>query len=93
MNAVLTKIKIAADLGDPWAQYQLGQIYEHGWYGTEKSRIRSLVWYQRAADQGCQPAQGILDSVDHRVCAYSAASALYSRASLLAPSFTQHAST
>jgi hypothetical protein len=55
----LAKIKIAAEQGDPDAQYELGYLLHHGSFLYEISRNRkiSMKWFRRAAEGGNAKAQ------------------------------------
>jgi TPR repeat protein len=41
----------SAQLGDPWAQLQVGKFYWHG-FGIEQNHDEALVWLRKAAAQG-----------------------------------------
>ena len=47
--------KLAAD-GDPEAQYQLAQRYEHGANGTTRDPAQAVRWYTAAAGYGHRPS-------------------------------------
>lgn len=49
-------ISVWASLGDPEAQYALGDCYENG-KGVAVNKIAANEWYKRAADQGNPKAQ------------------------------------
>ena len=55
----LAKIKIAAEQGDPDAQYEWGYLLHHGDFTYEISRNRkiSMKWFRRAAEGGNAKAQ------------------------------------
>ncbi len=40
---------------EPWAQYNLGLMYEEGW-GVEKDDVQAFEWFERAALTGFAPA-------------------------------------
>lgn len=42
--------------GDPWAQYNIGQMYRQG-HGLEKNSEMAFEWYLKAANQGLGIAQ------------------------------------
>ena len=46
-----------AELGDEYAQYNLGLTYEHG-RGVRQDYREAMKWYRRAADQGGDAASG-----------------------------------
>jgi TPR repeat protein len=50
------KFKKAAELGDSWAQNDVGYCYEKG-KGVEKNDVESVSWYRLAAEQGNAYAQ------------------------------------
>ncbi len=41
----------------PESQYELGNLYEHGWYGVPMDLSKAAEWYEKAADLGNVPAQ------------------------------------
>src|SRR5437867_9161069 len=45
-----------AQAGDPVAQNQLGEMYEHG-NGVPRDFAKAARWYRLAAEQGMAPAQ------------------------------------
>jgi TPR repeat protein len=47
----------AADRGDAWAQYRLGEIYANGTGGMDKDEVRAVRMYRLAAEQGNDWAQ------------------------------------
>jgi TPR repeat protein len=49
----------AAEQGDRVAQYNLGDIYDHG-QGVSKDTVAAFGWFRKAADQGHAEAQAIL---------------------------------
>jgi TPR repeat protein len=49
-------LRRAASAGDPWAEYHLGLIYDHGLAG-HRDRSRAARWYERAAAKGYASAQ------------------------------------
>ena len=60
----LSEFLKAAIQGDPYAQWRLGWIYQHG-QGVKQDFQQSLIWYHKAAEQGYSCAQndiGILYS-------------------------------
>ena len=48
--------RLAADLGDAGAQYNLGVMYRNG-RGVPRDRTEAVRWYRLAADQGDARAQ------------------------------------
>ena len=50
----------AAELGDADAQYNLGVMYSEG-HGVPQSNAEAKVWFEKAAEQGNEDAQSILD--------------------------------
>ena len=54
--------KLAAD-GDPEAEFQLAQRYEHGAGGFEKNAREALRWYERSATNGNRPAMLALSHI------------------------------
>lgn len=42
--------------GRPFAQYQLGKMYENG-IGTEKNSVEAMRWYMAAAEKNFRPAK------------------------------------
>ena len=49
--------KRAAGDGAPWAQYDYGQMLAHGWGGKEGGPEAALLWLDKAAAQGVEPAK------------------------------------
>ncbi len=49
--------KQAAGDGEPWAQYDYGQMLAHGWGGSEGGVEAALLWIDKAAAQGVEPAK------------------------------------
>lgn len=49
--------KQAAGDGEPWAQYDYGQMLAHGWGGEEGGAEEALLWLDKAAAQGIEPAK------------------------------------
>lgn len=45
-----------AKQGDPWAQYNLGEMYYSG-QGVEKNLVEAAEWFRKAAEQGHAEAQ------------------------------------
>ena len=45
------EIRARAEQGDATAQYQLGNIFQQGWYEQQADLDEALRWYQAAADQ------------------------------------------
>ncbi len=56
IRKALPAIQKAAAAGEPWAQADLGSLYEDGLVVT-KSEAEAARWYQRAAEQGYAGAQ------------------------------------
>ena len=50
-------IKMAADSGLPIAQWNLGKIYEIGFFKVEKNTEEAIRWYKRAAALGHELAR------------------------------------
>jgi TPR repeat protein len=46
----------AAESGNPFCQFMLGQRYEKG-IGAENDYVKAASWYQKASDQGLAAAQ------------------------------------
>jgi TPR repeat protein len=49
-------------MGEKWAQYQLGRVYENGW-GTAKNEDMAARYYRLATDQGIRDAETALNRV------------------------------
>jgi len=47
----------AAERGDAEAQYNLGRLYEDGFWGVPKNETKAVEWYRKAANQGHAGAQ------------------------------------
>lgn len=54
-EVALKEFTDAAEKGDMNAQFNLGQMYEHG-HGVGQSDLTAGEWYQKAADNGHQEA-------------------------------------
>lgn len=52
----LEKWRTSAEIGNPRAQYLLGQMYRHG-VGVDIDSVEAARWYQPAAEQGYAQAQ------------------------------------
>jgi TPR repeat protein len=52
----LEKLKFKANIGDPGAQYALGQLYDEGEV-VSRDYDKALKWYRKAAAQGSAAAQ------------------------------------
>jgi len=52
-------LRLAAESGDPRAQYLLGKMYGNG-YGVAKYQAGAVSWYRKAAEQGYASAQAAL---------------------------------
>ena len=50
------EIRIAAELGDPWAQTELGEVLYHGGV-VPANRAEAAEWFRKAADQGDETAR------------------------------------
>ncbi|MBR0186044.1 MAG: sel1 repeat family protein, partial [Synergistaceae bacterium] len=50
----------AAEKGYLPAIFQMGWIYQHGYYGMKKDYSEAIKWYRKAAEQGNATAQQIL---------------------------------
>lgn len=46
-----------AQVGDPWAQLNLGAAYDHGLSGFPQDPAKAVLWYRRAAEAGVAEAQ------------------------------------
>ena len=55
-EGVFTYQQKMADYGNPEAQVKLGEMYEEG-HGTARDYEMARKWYQKAADQGYEPAK------------------------------------
>jgi uncharacterized protein len=58
-------LRMAADAGDPIAQYQLGIRYRDGGWGVGRDRAQARSWLTRAADAGNSLAAQALLTVSH----------------------------
>jgi len=56
-------IRLAAEGGLAWAQYQLGQMYRVGGDGVPEDDAEAVRWYTMAAEQGLFQAQYWLASM------------------------------
>lgn len=54
-----------AGYGNPEAQVKLGEMYEEG-HGTEQDFDQARQWYQKAANQGYEPARKKLSKLEAR---------------------------
>ena len=52
-------LRKAAKLGEPEAQFELAERYEHG-DGARKNRRHALAWYRKAAEAGYSAAEAKL---------------------------------
>ena len=59
----LPQIQKLAEDGDPEAEFQLAQRYEHGTSGVKKNIDEALRWYQRAATNGNRMAMSALSHI------------------------------
>jgi TPR repeat protein len=57
-----SRLRPLAERGDPYAQYNLGEMFDSGRVFQEDDR-EALKWYRRAAEQGFAPAQYNLGSM------------------------------
>jgi membrane associated rhomboid family serine protease/TPR repeat protein len=48
----LTSYRKAAELGDPSAQFVMGELYDSGQDGLPKDSTQAMYWYGKAASQG-----------------------------------------
>lgn len=64
-EGVFTYQKKMADYGNPEAQVKLGEMYEEG-HGTEQDYEKARQWYQKAVDQGYEPAKNKLVKLELR---------------------------
>lgn len=53
----LPALSAQAESGDPWAQVNLGAVYDHGLDGVARDPIKAVIWYRRAAEAGIPEAQ------------------------------------
>lgn len=53
------KWKPLAELGETWAEYNLGWVYDNG-RGVTKDEVEAVRWYRKAAEQGYADAQNNL---------------------------------
>ena len=53
----LAELIIQAESGNPWAQVNLGAVYDHGLGSVPRDPARAVVWYRRAAEAGIAEAQ------------------------------------
>lgn len=51
-NEAIKWFRLAADQGNPSAQYYLGSMYEDGYYGVARDYNEAVKWYKLAAKQG-----------------------------------------
>lgn len=56
---MITTLRLAANQGDPKAQFSLGLIYDNG-RGVPQDFVEAAKWYRKAARQGHAEAQDIL---------------------------------
>ncbi|HNJ36278.1 MAG TPA: tetratricopeptide repeat protein, partial [Leptospiraceae bacterium] len=61
-NEAVKWYRKAAELGNVFAQYNLGVIYEGG-RGIEKDEVEAARWYRKAADEGLADAQRALGNL------------------------------
>jgi TPR repeat protein len=52
----LRLLRPLAEAGDPVAQKNLGDLYDHGW-GVPQDQSEGVKWYRKAAEQGYADAQ------------------------------------
>jgi TPR repeat protein len=48
----LTSYRKSAELGDPSAQFVIGELYDSGQDGLPKDSTQAMYWYRKAASQG-----------------------------------------
>jgi len=60
-------IELAASSGHPLGQYRLGEIYETSAGGSRVQLQAAALWYERAAEQGFEPASGASMRVRQRL--------------------------
>ena len=53
----LPALRAQAESGDPWAQVNLGAVYDHGLGGIARDPVEAVTWYRRAAEAGIPQAQ------------------------------------
>ena len=53
----LPALRAKAESGDPWAQVNLGAVYDHGLGGIAPDPDEAVTWYRRAAEAGIPQAQ------------------------------------
>ena len=59
LNGAKRKLEKAAEMGDMYAQFNLGVMYMRG-DGGAPDPAKALEWFQKSADQGCSFAQHAL---------------------------------
>jgi len=60
--ATASNYRAAAERGDAEAQFNLGVCYKNGW-GVTKDLAEAVRWFRKAARQGDQNAQKILNDL------------------------------
>ena len=53
----LVELTAKAEAGDPWAQVNLGAVYDHGLGGVARDPTKAIGWYRRSAEAGIPEAQ------------------------------------
>ena len=61
-NIEIDKLRVMAEQGDPFAQYNLGNCYLDG-EGVEKDMEKALSLFKKSAEQGNGEAQNLLKSL------------------------------
>ncbi len=54
--AELAIVRPLAEQGYPYAQFNLGVLYDNG-YGMPEDNAQAMIWYRKAAEQGLPQAQ------------------------------------
>lgn len=58
--------RMAAEQGHSSAQSMLGLVYQFGWAGASQNYIQAIIWYGKAAEQGCRLAIERIESLLNR---------------------------
>lgn len=62
-KAIVRDMRIGANNGDAKDQYELGCKYETGTLVINKDIQTAIMWYEKAADQGFQPAIDAMERI------------------------------
>ena len=68
-------LRHAADLGNPWAMYDLGELYAAG-NVVQRNYVQSLAWFERARKwnpgEGLYDGQYLRDGIEGKIAEISA---------------------